>query len=426
MYDQRATYDVADRPVAGPSSLLRTAPPARTITKYSSLLPTEAFAAPRAQSYYVPAQDVSYEAAPSCDCPNCCSGSAPRAYDQVQQQHLGYAAFYPASPSTSTPFSGPAYQTQLAPPFVEQPYYRPAPRNVEQYAYTYQSPQLPSPPIEDQLPHLGELPTYQPAWQPVQSRPGSSSIPTPPEGLKQYEQPHGQWAVAYSPATSQSPFLQTPVSVKSMDRRRSSGASSALAPGVTRRTSELSMNGLDSPFGSEYSFNGGEENVPSRYDRTVDSPTPFVTKLNHLLNTPEFAAVVRWSSDGQSILFAYDDPRFADALRKVFRHDKHMSFVRQLNIYDFKRLTPLDLHSAVQTSPHPDAPTNSSEYAAFTHPNFFRETNGVGPDLSSIKPKNSKKVLRQALASGSSTPTKTHNLRSSGRVGGGIGDRKFE
>lgn len=93
---------------------------------------------------------------------------------------------------------------------------------------------------------------------------------------------------------------------------------------------------------------------------------------------------------------------------------------------DFKRLTPLDLHSAVESTPHPDGPVNSSEYAAFTHPNFFRAANGVGPDLSSIKPKNSKKVLRQAHASGSSTPTKTHNLRSSGRVGGGMGQRKFD
>ncbi|BGP42660.1 hypothetical protein JCM10449v2_006672 [Rhodotorula kratochvilovae] len=123
--------------------------------------------------------------------------------------------------------------------------------------------------------------------------------------------------------------------------------------------------------------------------------TPFITKLHHVLNNPVHADVIRWNATGTSILYAHTSPRLLDILGKYFRHTSVTSLARQLNIYDFRRLTVGELLLELDASPGPNGGTgesaSASEWSGFTHALFWRDEPGRGPcEMWRLKPQGPK------------------------------------
>ena len=102
-----------------------------------------------------------------------------------------------------------------------------------------------------------------------------------------------------------------------------------------------------------------------------------------MLSSSEFHECVRWSPDGQSFVFKQTHPKLLEGFTRFFRHSNVHSFVRQLNIYGFARLTTtqlLGVLDALGTSLH------AAEWSGFSHPSF---NNSPDCDLSVIKPRSS-------------------------------------
>ncbi|GAA5827246.1 hypothetical protein JCM11251_001187 [Rhodosporidiobolus azoricus] len=290
---------------------------------------------------------------------------------------------------------------------------------------------LTTPSLEDQLPNPEPLIYSSSTWAPTPAPPPPHFAPpyhhaeqvSLSEPSSHHVQPH--------PSAEPSTGLRAPHSLKgNMDRRRSSSGSSIYEArgSLSRRSSALE---LASTFGSERSFCsfGSDEGDEPRQDVV----TPFMSKLHLLLNNPEYNEVIRWNGAGDQFIFARDTQELSEALSKVFRHGNSHSFVRQLNIYDFKRLSSLELHTAVESNPHPCSPLSSADFAGFAHPLFFRDRPGRLCDLTKIKPKMGKKpstrdpsVMAKARSSPYSAPVsvRTRVLRSDGgRIGGSMKGR---
>ncbi|KAM0754741.1 winged helix DNA-binding domain-containing protein [Meredithblackwellia eburnea MCA 4105] len=124
--------------------------------------------------------------------------------------------------------------------------------------------------------------------------------------------------------------------------------------------------------------------------------TPFISKLVHILNHPEHQRFIRWNAAGDAFVFAHTRTELQDIFARLFRHSNCHSFVRQLNIYGFQRLTTLQLLTAIETptashfvdpTSYPDSPLSAADFSGFTHPLFFRDRPGQPCDLSCIKPR---------------------------------------
>ncbi|GAA6051940.1 hypothetical protein JCM3770_006587 [Rhodotorula araucariae] len=399
------------------------APPARTIYGYAPAPPPPY---PRSASQVFPGgAEVPYPS-PPCDCAECFA----RPSSSSGMPHV-YSAPYSSASPYSNPYGAPAglaypvdeYRQQTQVSYVEQPVYRPIPRPAEYAISSHSLPPapLPSPPIEDQLPHLHLLPPYRANWVPTDTA-SSFHLPDPPAPARQ---PSLEHCTPYQPRTSlPSPFLPAPVSLPStMDRRRSSGASQPETT-VSRSPSGLAVYRT---YGSEYSF-GSDEGVEER------TTTPFMTKLHYLVHNLELAEVIRWNADGTALVFAHASPQLSDALARVFRHGNTHSFVRQLNIYDFKRLSSLELHAAVESSRPIGSRLTSADFSGFCHPLFFRDSPGRACDLTRLKPKMGKKPSTKNLASAAKAAAvftaagnagRPRSLRSEGKFGGGMKGRKL-
>ncbi|GAA5923661.1 hypothetical protein JCM1841_004818 [Sporobolomyces salmonicolor] len=128
-----------------------------------------------------------------------------------------------------------------------------------------------------------------------------------------------------------------------------------------------------------------------------DLGKPFISKLTYLLEHQEYQPWVRWDASGNYILIAHTKPHLLDILARYFRHTTIASFVRQLNIYGFKRATTGSLLSILETVSFPQSvvPPGASEpetfsaadFSAFSSPHFFRSVPG-GPHcrLGQLKP----------------------------------------
>ncbi|POY71188.1 hypothetical protein BMF94_5499 [Rhodotorula taiwanensis] len=186
-----------------------------------------------------------------------------------------------------------------------------------------------------------------------------------------------------------------------------------------------SQDGEVSPQPGDRSASGGE----SGNDERIDTPTPFINKLFYLLTNPEYP-FIRWSDDGRSFVFAANSPDLAAAFAQVFRHRNINSFVRQLNIYNFKRLSGVELHNALPAAL--PGGTSTSDWTGFRHDLFYSEVTGRTCDLGKIKPTKGKHYSATRRMSGSNAPlangsAKAHDLKAKGKVGGAVAgiERKF-
>lgn len=79
----------------------------------------------------------------------------------------------------------------------------------------------------------------------------------------------------------------------------------------------------------------------------------FVGKLYNMLETPQVQHLLHWAESGESFIVENPEEFSCTILPKFFKHGKFASFVRQLNMYDFHKVTefiPQRMQSLV-TSP---------------------------------------------------------------------------
>lgn len=91
----------------------------------------------------------------------------------------------------------------------------------------------------------------------------------------------------------------------------------------------------------------------------MDKVPGFILKLWKIINDPRSDDLISWSDNGQSFMIL-DPPRFAGELSKYFKHNNLSSFIRQLNMYGFKKVAAIenqeDLHFY-----HPDFVKNEPD-----------------------------------------------------------------
>lgn len=145
----------------------------------------------------------------------------------------------------------------------------------------------------------------------------------------------------------------------------------------------------------------------------------FISKLWHLMINPDlYGKYIHWNEAGDTIILS-NDPGVAaefasEVLPKLFKHGNNASFVRQLNLYGFQRVSSsrlldaaeLQAISAKGLGERSDAPAFGKSptslntavelygaHSSFAHPRFRR---GQEQWLSSMKPRSSKKPKRSA------------------------------
>ncbi|XP_036159726.1 heat shock factor protein 1 isoform X6 [Myotis myotis] len=106
---------------------------------------------------------------------------------------------------------------------------------------------------------------------------------------------------------------------------------------------------MDLPVGSGAA---GPSNVPA-----------FLTKLWTLVSDPDTDALICWSPSGNSF-HVYDQGQFAkEVLPKYFKHNNMASFVRQLNMYGFRKVVHIEQGGLVKPE---------RDDTEFQHPCFLR------------------------------------------------------
>ncbi|XP_064839057.1 heat shock factor protein 1-like isoform X3 [Oncorhynchus masou masou] len=101
----------------------------------------------------------------------------------------------------------------------------------------------------------------------------------------------------------------------------------------------------------------------------------FLTKLWTLIEDPDTDPLICWSPNGNSF-HVFDQGQFSkDVLPKYFKHNNMTSFVRQLNMYGFRKVVHIEQGGLVKPE---------KDDMEFQHPNFIR---GQEPLLENIKRK---------------------------------------
>ncbi|KAH9852694.1 hypothetical protein C2E23DRAFT_730301 [Lenzites betulinus] len=104
---------------------------------------------------------------------------------------------------------------------------------------------------------------------------------------------------------------------------------------------------------------------PSRAARNGQHQVPrFLLKLYEIINAPGNEELIKWSEAGDSF-YIYHQERFArEVLGKWFKHQNFSSFVRQLNLYGFRKISALQ--QGLLRMDH------ETETIQFAHPYFHR------------------------------------------------------
>lgn len=87
----------------------------------------------------------------------------------------------------------------------------------------------------------------------------------------------------------------------------------------------------------------------------------FILKLWKMINDHQCDDLISWSDNGQSFIIM-DPPRFSQELSKYFKHNNLSSFIRQLNMYGFRKVATIE-NSGLHTG---------QEDLHFYHPDFVR------------------------------------------------------
>lgn len=90
--------------------------------------------------------------------------------------------------------------------------------------------------------------------------------------------------------------------------------------------------------------------------------TAFLAKLWALVNDSSCDDLIAWDQSGSSF-HVYDQARFArEILPRYFKHNNFASFIRQLNMYGFRKMSTIE-HGSLN---------NERDDIEFAHPSFLR------------------------------------------------------
>merc|ERR1711939_215030 len=152
-----------------------------------------------------------------------------------------------------------------------------------------------------------------------------------------------------------------------------SGSTSTVAmqaPGVQTSTSRSrwSSAGSAATKGSE---NELDVSSPPSEAGAGGGPRPFILKLLELLSEDECRHAIRWSNDGNALLFCQRDPVLLEGFYRKFKHRNANSFIRQLNAYGFRRLSAAEMLGVLSDL----GPRQSAfDWSGFVHPDMRRHT----------------------------------------------------
>ncbi|XGW22689.1 hypothetical protein V3C99_005137 [Haemonchus contortus] len=92
----------------------------------------------------------------------------------------------------------------------------------------------------------------------------------------------------------------------------------------------------------------------------------FLIKLWSIVEDPQYQQIVRWDESGYSfhIIDPYSFCR--NVLPHFFKHNNLNSLIRQLNMYGFRKMTPVDRGSLARTE-------SDQDHLEFSHPYFIRD-----------------------------------------------------
>ncbi|KAI9100573.1 HSF-type DNA-binding-domain-containing protein [Phlyctochytrium arcticum] len=105
----------------------------------------------------------------------------------------------------------------------------------------------------------------------------------------------------------------------------------------------------------------GRKRKPPSHDQ--NTAAAFVLKVFNLLKQPEHSKYVEWNDEGDVFIIFHSEEFAEKVLPNYFKHKKFPSFVRQLNIYGFYRV------SDARKSPY----VRNKEACVFSHKFFLRD-----------------------------------------------------
>ncbi|CAG8455744.1 10682_t:CDS:2 [Ambispora gerdemannii] len=143
-----------------------------------------------------------------------------------------------------------------------------------------------------------------------------------------------------------------------------------------------------------------------KYD--LDTVSVFVAKLYQLLDSDEYKEYLTWNETGDVFVICNMDEFAANVLPKFFKHCKFTSFVRQLNIYGFYRV------SDARKSKH----VRSKHACVFSHPQFRRNRQDLLTNIKRKVSKPHKKRVRPTESSSSSIVGNNNNSMATSPVDG--------
>uniref|UniRef100_A0A158P9U9 HSF_DOMAIN domain-containing protein n=1 Tax=Angiostrongylus cantonensis TaxID=6313 RepID=A0A158P9U9_ANGCA len=121
----------------------------------------------------------------------------------------------------------------------------------------------------------------------------------------------------------------------------------------------------------------------------------FLIKLWSIVEDPQYQQIVRWDESGYSfhIIDPYSFCR--NVLPHFFKHNNLNSLIRQLNMYGFRKMTPVDRGSLARTE-------SDQDHLEFSHPYFIRDH----PEyLVNIKRKQSTRTIENSTNNGQAHAT---------------------
>ncbi|GAA5896280.1 uncharacterized protein JCM6883_006858 [Sporobolomyces salmoneus] len=154
------------------------------------------------------------------------------------------------------------------------------------------------------------------------------------------------------------------------------------AASTDRRPSDSSLASNDSSFAF-----ARNEGIPGD---EASSVKPFIEKLYGILARPDtYGDVMKWSDSGDSFFVAHSERFIREVLPEQFSHQNIHSFTRQLNVYNFTRMSIKQLREGLSMSS-----ATTSEYSGWSHPLFKR---GDTTTLSTLNPRPSRARLLKKL-----------------------------
>lgn len=101
------------------------------------------------------------------------------------------------------------------------------------------------------------------------------------------------------------------------------------------------------------------------------SSSAFLSKLWQMLNDQKDKEFIGWGSNGRSVVVYHQDSFAKKILPKYFKHQKINSFIRQLNIYGFKKISKLKNHNCLNNE-DPDQVEFANEFFIRGRPELIK------------------------------------------------------